>query len=154
MDQAEKAPSSNFSRALQYRDGLIIALLAADPLRLNNITTLELGRTLIKDGTTWSFNIPAEATKGVASTSPSCQTGALLASIGMLNTTVCSSVMPSRPTGSGSANLVDRLPPARSIVWSASGRLTPSASELIRICSGPAWQPAPPSITGPRSDWP
>jgi len=32
-------------------------------LRLANITALELGRTLIKDGTTWSFNIPPEETK-------------------------------------------------------------------------------------------
>jgi site-specific recombinase XerD len=28
-----------------------------------NITFLEIGRTLIKDGTTWSFDIPAEETK-------------------------------------------------------------------------------------------
>jgi integrase len=64
MDQAENAvEATTFSRAQQYRDGLIIALLAADPLRLTNITTLELGRTLIKDGTTWSFNIPPQATK-------------------------------------------------------------------------------------------
>jgi integrase len=60
-DQAEKATA--FAKALLYRDGLIIALLAADPLRLANSTGLEMGRTLIKDGTTWSFNIPAEETK-------------------------------------------------------------------------------------------
>ena len=60
----EKPPSAtNSFRALLYRDGLIIALLAADPLRLANITALEIGRTLIKDGTTWSVNIPAEETK-------------------------------------------------------------------------------------------
>ena len=64
MDQAEKADdSTSFRRALLYRDGLIIALLAADPLRLANIAALEIGRTLIKDGTTWSFEIPAEETK-------------------------------------------------------------------------------------------
>jgi integrase len=64
MDQAENAAeATTLFRALQYRDGLIIALLAADPLRLANITALEIGRTLIKDGTTWSFNIPAEETK-------------------------------------------------------------------------------------------
>ena len=38
-------------------------LLAADLLRLANITSLEIGRTLIKDGTTWSFEIPADETK-------------------------------------------------------------------------------------------
>ncbi|MGA8690600.1 MAG: tyrosine-type recombinase/integrase [Methyloceanibacter sp.] len=64
MDQAEKAAEATiFVRALLYRDGLIIALIATDPLRLANITSLEIGRTLIKDGATWSLNIPAEETK-------------------------------------------------------------------------------------------
>jgi integrase/recombinase XerD len=64
MHQADKAETATaFSRALLYRDGLIIALLAADPLRLANSTGLEIARTLIKDGATWSFNIPAEETK-------------------------------------------------------------------------------------------
>ena len=64
MDRADQADTSTtFARALLYRDGLIIALLAADPLRSANITALEIGRTLIKDGTTWSLNIPAEETK-------------------------------------------------------------------------------------------
>src|SRR5262245_19382984 len=54
---------TSFCRALAYRDGLSIALLAADPLRLANITALEIGRTLIKDGATWSFEIPADETK-------------------------------------------------------------------------------------------
>jgi integrase len=64
MEWAEKTESSTtFCRALAYRDGLIIALLAANPLRLANIAALELGRTLIKDGATWSFEIPAEKTK-------------------------------------------------------------------------------------------
>ncbi len=64
MDQAETAlTGSAFFRAMLYRDGLIIALLAADPLRLANITALEIGRTLVRDGATWSLNIPAEETK-------------------------------------------------------------------------------------------
>ena len=64
MDQADKTLTSTaFSRALLYRDGLIIALFAADPLRLANDTALEIGRTLIKDGTTWSVDLPAEETK-------------------------------------------------------------------------------------------
>jgi integrase/recombinase XerD len=64
MDQAERiAKATNCFRALLYRDGLIIAILAADPLRLANITALEIGRTLINDGTTWSLNIPPEETK-------------------------------------------------------------------------------------------
>jgi hypothetical protein len=63
MHQADKAETATaFSRDLLYRDGLIIALFAADP-RLANITGLEIGRTLIKDGATWSLNIPGEETK-------------------------------------------------------------------------------------------
>ena len=42
---------------------MIIALLAADPLRLANSTAQEIGRTIIKDGTTWSIHIPPEETK-------------------------------------------------------------------------------------------
>jgi site-specific recombinase XerD len=64
MGQAEMTKNStSFCRALAYRDGLIIGLLTADPLRLANIAALEIGRTLIKDGTTWSFEIPSEQTK-------------------------------------------------------------------------------------------
>jgi len=64
MDQAENlAEATSCFRARLYRDGLIIALLAADPIRLANCTALEIGRTIIKDGTTWSFDIPAEETK-------------------------------------------------------------------------------------------
>jgi integrase len=64
MEQAEITMNlTSFRRVLAYRDGLIIALFAADPLRLANIAALEIGRTLIKDGTTWSFEIPAEETK-------------------------------------------------------------------------------------------
>lgn len=64
MDQAEKSTNAtNSFRAVLFRDGLIIALLAADPLRLANTTAQEIGRTIIKDGTTWSIQIPAEETK-------------------------------------------------------------------------------------------
>lgn len=64
MDRADKVEiPMSFTRIAMYRDGLIIALLAANPIRLANITALEIGKTLVKDGTTWSINIPAEATK-------------------------------------------------------------------------------------------
>jgi integrase len=64
MDQAEQATEATSSfRALLYRDGLIIALLAADPLRIANFTALEIGRTVVNDGTTWSVDIPPEETK-------------------------------------------------------------------------------------------
>lgn len=64
MDQAEKTSgATDFFRALLFRDGLIVALLAADPLRLANSTAQEIGRTIIKDGTAWSIHIPPEETK-------------------------------------------------------------------------------------------
>jgi hypothetical protein len=64
MNEAEKADNlAPLRRALLYRDGLIIALRAADPLRRANIAALEIGKTLVKDGKTWSLEIPAEETK-------------------------------------------------------------------------------------------
>ena len=64
MKQAETSASSgSLARAVLYRDGLLIALMSADPLRLANMVALEIGRTLIKAGTSWSFEIPAEETK-------------------------------------------------------------------------------------------
>jgi len=63
MYQADKADTSPaLSRALLYRDGLIIALGATDPLRIGN-TGFEIGQTLVKDGATWSIDIPAEEMK-------------------------------------------------------------------------------------------
>jgi integrase/recombinase XerD len=49
--------------AIAYRDALMLALLAARPLRVKNFTTLELGRHLrvIEGG--WLIDIPAAETK-------------------------------------------------------------------------------------------
>ncbi len=60
MDEAEarQAPITQ-SRAILYRDGLMISLLATDPLRLKNITQLEIGRTILRDATRWSLDVPA-----------------------------------------------------------------------------------------------
>ena len=49
--------------ALGYRDGLIIALLAARPLRRRNFSTLEIGRHLEKRGEAYWLCIPADETK-------------------------------------------------------------------------------------------
>src|SRR5262249_29468176 len=50
--------------ATQFRDGLIIALLAARPtLRLRNLAALEIGRTVLRHETGWSIAIPAPETK-------------------------------------------------------------------------------------------
>lgn len=64
MGEAENAEdATTLTRMLFYRDGLIIALLATDPLRCGNFTALELGETLVQDGITWSIDIPADEIK-------------------------------------------------------------------------------------------
>jgi integrase/recombinase XerD len=50
-------------RAVTYRDGLLIAFLALQPLRLRNVAGLELGHSLIKVGDSWLITIPATGTK-------------------------------------------------------------------------------------------
>jgi integrase/recombinase XerD len=52
-----------YARALVYRDGLIIALLAARPLRLRNLAGLVLDRTLVARGRQWWIEFPAPETK-------------------------------------------------------------------------------------------
>jgi site-specific recombinase XerD len=51
------APSTT-SDAIRYRDGLMIALLAYVPLRLNNFVGLQIDRDLIKEGDRWFIIIP------------------------------------------------------------------------------------------------
>ena len=64
MDQAETNGShGEFARAELYRDGLMIALLALMPLRMANFATLEIGRTLQRQGTVWTIVIPAAEAK-------------------------------------------------------------------------------------------
>jgi site-specific recombinase XerD len=52
------------ARALVYRDGLLIALLARRPLRLRNLTSLVLDHTLVRRGTRWWIEFSAAETKG------------------------------------------------------------------------------------------
>jgi integrase len=61
--QSAAAQSTNRLRAMQFRDGLIIALLAARPLRLRNLAQLDLERSLVQRGECWWIAIPAEQTK-------------------------------------------------------------------------------------------
>lgn len=49
--------------ALTYRDGLIIALLAAVPLRKRTFAALTINRHLVKIGSGWLLDIPAADTK-------------------------------------------------------------------------------------------
>jgi integrase len=50
-------------KAVLYRDGLMIALLSARPLRLRNLLGLVLNDTLIRVGGQWLIQIPAAETK-------------------------------------------------------------------------------------------
>jgi len=64
MDAAETSKSkSSFGRALQYRDGLMVSLLAACPIRLGNFANLEIGRTFINTGSRWTVALPSSETK-------------------------------------------------------------------------------------------
>ena len=49
--------------ALTYRDGLIIALLAAVPLRRRTLAALTINQHLVKIGSGWLLDIPAADTK-------------------------------------------------------------------------------------------
>jgi integrase/recombinase XerD len=63
FDGAEAAGRVKKAHALQYRDGLIIALLALIPLRKRTFTAIRLGKQLVKTGNLWSLDIPATDTK-------------------------------------------------------------------------------------------
>ncbi|MGA7452712.1 MAG: hypothetical protein WBW73_16025 [Rhodoplanes sp.] len=51
------------AQALEYRDGLMIALLALIPLRRRTLAALRIGKHLVKTGPLWALEIPAEDTK-------------------------------------------------------------------------------------------
>jgi integrase len=52
-----------FSRAVLFRDGLMIALLALRPLRISNFAGLRLGVQLLQTSSGYWVNIPPEQTK-------------------------------------------------------------------------------------------
>jgi integrase/recombinase XerD len=64
MDEAEAAAEwSARRRAVRYRDGLLIALLAFRPVRRKNLAMMRLGRHLMKVGGCWQIVFAAEETK-------------------------------------------------------------------------------------------
>jgi integrase/recombinase XerD len=67
MDNAIKAADAvgrvGTRHAVQYRDGLIVSVLAVIPLRRGTLAALQIGRHLIKVGDHWELDIPAEDTK-------------------------------------------------------------------------------------------
>ena len=60
---ADVAQRTDKAHAFQYRDGLVIALLALIPLRSRTLTALRIGRHLVKTGDLWALDIPAADTK-------------------------------------------------------------------------------------------
>ena len=62
MKQAAEARTTR-RQALQYRNGLIISLLAACPLRRRNLAMLRIGDNLIPNQGEWWIDIPGSATK-------------------------------------------------------------------------------------------
>jgi integrase/recombinase XerD len=64
MDQAEAAPRwSARRRAVVFRDGLLIAMLAYRPVRRKNLAMMRLGRHLMKVGGRWQIVFAAQETK-------------------------------------------------------------------------------------------
>jgi integrase len=67
MDQAiagaDYAKRISKAHAFEYRDGLIIALLALIPLRSRTLVALRIGNQLVKTGDLWALDIPAADTK-------------------------------------------------------------------------------------------
>jgi integrase/recombinase XerD len=60
---ADSAERIRKVHAIQYRDGLLIALLALIPLRRRTIAALRIGQHLAKAGDLWALDIPAADTK-------------------------------------------------------------------------------------------
>lgn len=64
MAEVDAPPQqSTLAGAQQYRDGLMVALLALCPVRLKNYAALEIGRTFTKVNSIWWIILPASETK-------------------------------------------------------------------------------------------
>ena len=67
MEEAEKATDLGLLVTPQrFRDGLIIALLAARPVRLKNLAAIEIGRHLVRVDDTYWLRFEAQETKNKA----------------------------------------------------------------------------------------
>ena len=65
MDESKPTAGTAISmaHAVRYRDGLMIALVAFNPIRRKNLAALGIGRHLIQEGDDWFVIIPREETK-------------------------------------------------------------------------------------------
>jgi site-specific recombinase XerC len=63
---AESGDQSEISKstAMQYRDGLLIALVAAIAVRRRTVTALRTDNQLVRSGNLWGLDIPPEDVKG------------------------------------------------------------------------------------------
>jgi len=65
MRRAEAASAKpSLTRAVWYRDGLMIAFLALRPLRLSNLAAITLGRHLLRQSQGYRLFFGAEEVKG------------------------------------------------------------------------------------------
>jgi integrase len=63
MQAAREGTDTGLCRARNYRDGLMVSLLACAPIRLKNFAALTLGTTLQRTADAWWILLPAEETK-------------------------------------------------------------------------------------------
>ena len=63
ITKSKAAKKAYVAHAFDYRDGLIIALLALIPLRLRTLTALRIGKHLVQSGNQWALDIPAKDIK-------------------------------------------------------------------------------------------
>ena len=61
--QSDAAGRTSKAHAIAYRDGLLIALMAVNPLRRRTAVALRLNSHLVKAGDLWCLDIPATDTK-------------------------------------------------------------------------------------------
>jgi hypothetical protein len=60
---AEAAGQMTKAHAFEYRDGLMVALFALDPIRCRTFTAIRKGKQLLKTGDVWALDIPKSDTK-------------------------------------------------------------------------------------------
>jgi integrase len=63
METWAAGPPQRINKASRYRDGLLIALLIACPLRIRNLASIEIGRHLVWDGQGHQLHFTAAETK-------------------------------------------------------------------------------------------
>ena len=63
MEGIDQVATVSKQIAFQYRDGLLISVLAAVPLRRSSLAALRIGTHLVKSGNAWALDIPAADTK-------------------------------------------------------------------------------------------